>query len=156
MATNHVDPEATRPFDLGPCRCPVDPPPHVNDSANVVTRFGFGAKGRIRHASRTAGVEAGYQVAILLGVKSWTLVLPDGKERPIDSEQVALLDEAIVVGTQDELGQVVQEGLMHALAPLLAPEEPLPKPSADRSPAGRSASGSRTRTTRPPPSSTST
>ena len=156
MQSNYVDEAATRTQDLGPCRCPVDPKPHTNDSAEVVTRFAFGAKGRIRQAARTLGTEAGYQVAIVLGVKSWTLVRPDGSARPITGEEIAALDEMTVVGREGPGGEIVQEGLMHALAPLLDPEDPLPNGSAAPSPAGQSESGSPARTIPPPPTSTST
>lgn len=156
MATNYVDQAATRTADLGPCRCPVEPRPHVRDSAEVVARFGYGERGRIRQTARTAGVEAGYQLAILLGTKSWTLVLPDGSARPITSAQIALLDEATIAGVEDKLGMLVQDGLMQALAPALDPDDPLPNAPGAPSPDGRSESASPTQTTETPPSSTST
>jgi hypothetical protein len=152
VQSNHVDEAATRTFDLGPCRCPVDPKPHVNDSAELVSRFGIDAKGRIRHAGRQFGVEAGFQVAILLGVKSWTLVRPDGSARPITAEEVARLDEATVTGI-DALGVA---GLMQGLGPLMEPDDPLPNPSGAPSSAGRSESASPTQTTPTPATSTST
>ncbi len=157
MANNFTDQEATRAVDLGPCRCPVEPRPHVNDSADVVVRFGFGALGRIRQASRTMGPEAGYQTAIVLGVKRWTFVLPDGSARPITYEQVALLDEATVTGTEGEVpGSVLQAGLMTYLSDAIEPEDPLPNGSGAPSPDGRSESASPVPTTQAPPSSTST
>ncbi len=156
MATNYVDQAATHTADLGPCRCPVDPEPHVRDTAEVVTRFGYGERGRIRQTARTAGVEAGYQVAILLGVKSWTLVLPDGSARPITPTQIAALDEATVAGVESKLGELVQDGLMQALAPALDPDDPLPNAPGAPSPDGPSESASPTQTTQTPTSSTST
>lgn len=92
--SNYIDPEATRPVILGPCRCPGSP--HEWDTADIVRRFGYGERGRIRQATRSGGIEAGYQLAILLGVKRWNLVLPDGSARPVDVEQVARLDEPTV------------------------------------------------------------
>lgn len=159
MVTNYVDPAATRTADLGPCRCPVDPKPHARDSAEVVLRFGFGEKGRIRQAGRTLGIEASYQVMILLGTKSWTLVLPDGSARPIDSDQVSRLDEIIVLGEEDDLGELRTPGFMQALLPAMQagePEAPLPNASGAPSSDGRSGSASPTQTTTTSPNSTST
>ena len=156
MPGNYNDPAATRSVDLGPCRCPVDPKPHVNDSADVVVRFGFGPLGRIRQASRTFGAEEGYQVAILLGAKRWTLVLPDGSARPIDAEQVAMLDEATVTGVEGPDGEVVQHGLMFYLAEAIEPEDPLPNAPGAPSPDGRPESASPTQTIQAPQTSTST
>lgn len=155
MATNHVDEAATRTVNLGPCRCPVDPPPHVNDTAEFVTRFGFGAKGKIRQAARSLGQEAAYQVGVKLGVKSWTLVKPDGAARPITTDEIAALDERAFTGWEHPDG-TVQEGFMHVVDALLEPEDPLPNVSGAPSPDGRQASASPTPTTQPPPSSTST
>lgn len=157
MQSNYVDEKATRTQDLGPCRCPVDPKPHVNDSAEVVTRLGFGEKGRVRQAGRLAGHDAALQVAILIAVKSWTLVLPDGSARAITAEEIARLDELTVSGYEHPVtGDVVQEGLLHAVSPLLDPEDPLPNGSGAPSPAGQQESATPTRKTRRPPSSTST
>lgn len=136
---NYVDPDATRPFDLGPCRCPVEPKPHINDSADLIVRFPYGDRVRINEVSAMRA----NQVAILLGVKRWTLVLADGSARPIDAGQVYLLDEPTV----DLL--CGDEGLGAAMK-----DEPLPKASGAPSPAGTPAKGSRTRTPRTPRPST--
>jgi hypothetical protein len=135
--SNYVDPDATRPFDLGPCRCPVDPAPHINDSADIVVRFPYGDRVKINAASPGMA----NQLAILLGVKRWTLVLPDGTARPIDGRQVHLLDEPTV----DHL--ISDEGLGKAME-----DEPLPKVSGEPSPSGSPAKPSstpKTRTHRP-------
>lgn len=142
---NYVDPAATRPFVIGPCRCPVDPKPHVEDSADIVVRFGYGERGKIRQAGRLGGLEALNMASILHGVKRWTLVLPDGSARPIDAAQVALLDE----DTVERL--VSDEGLDQAWA-----EDPLPNRSGAPSPDGSSASASPIQTIPEPSSSTST
>jgi hypothetical protein len=134
--SNYVDPDATRPFDLGPCRCPHPegtPPPHVNDSADIVVRFPYGDRSKIRLAS--GGMLN--QVAILLGVKRWTLVLPDGSARPIDGLQVHRLDEPTV-----EL-LVSDEGLGKAME-----DEELPKAPGEPSPSGSPEKPSSTRKTR--------
>ncbi|HXU85587.1 MAG TPA: hypothetical protein VN773_07255 [Verrucomicrobiae bacterium] len=149
--TNYVDPSATRPVSLGPCRCPLvnGQAPHEADSANVVIRYGYGELGAIRRALRTQGVEAFKMAAIQLGVKSWNLVLPDGTPRPVDADQVARLDEATVtlfMGSDDVVGL-----LDEAFA-----EDPLPNASGGPSPAGSPESGSPIPTTPEPPSSTST
>ena len=155
--TNYVDEKATRTQDLGPCRCPVEPRPHVNDSAEVVTRLSFAEKGRVRQAGRIAGQEAAMQVAILIAVRSWTLVLPDGSARPITAEEIARLDELTVSGYEHPVtGDVVQEGLLHAIDRLLDPEDPLPNGSGAPSPDGPQESATPTQTTPAPPSSTST
>lgn len=137
---NYVDPDATRTLDLGPCRCPVEPKPHVNDSADVIVRFPYGARARIDEAS---GMQANL-VAILLGVKRWTLVMPDGSARPIDTTQVYLLDEPTVLALCSD------EGLGAAMK-----DEPVPKASGGRSRAGSRAKRSSTpKTPTPPPSTT--
>lgn len=140
---NYVDPEATRPVELGPCRCPGSP--HTVDTADIVVRFGYGERGRIRQVTRVSGVEAGYQVAILLGVKRWNLVLPDGSARDVDAEQIARLDETTVNRLLDDelLGAAFED-------------EPLPKGPGDPSPSGSPESDSPTPTTPAPTSSTST
>lgn len=140
---NYVDPAATRPVTIGPCRCPGTP--HEADTADIVVRFGYGELARIRQTTRAAGLEAGYQVAILLGVKRWNLVLPDRSARNVDAEQVGRLDEPTVNRLLDDelLGAAFEE-------------EELPLPSAAPSPSGSQASGTLTPTTPTPPSSTST
>lgn len=136
---NYIDPAATRPFDLGPCRCPVDPKPHARDSADIVVRFPYGDRAKIRAASGGAS----NIVAILLGVKRWTLVMPDGSARPVDSGQVYLLDEPTV----DAL--ISDDGLGAAME-----DEPLPKGSGEPSLAGTSAKRSPTRSPQTPRPST--
>lgn len=155
MAENYVDGTATRTVDLGPCRCPVDPRPHVNDSAEVVTRFGFGAKGQIRQAARSLGQEAGYQVGVKLAVKSWTYVTPDGSARLISPDEIAALDERAFTGWDRPDGSF-QEGFIHVIDGLLDPEDPLPNASGAPSPDGRQASASPAPMTQAPASSTST
>lgn len=145
VQSNYVDPDATRPVDLGPCRCPVEPRPHERDSADVVVLFGEGQRGKIRQAGRLGGAEALKQMAVLLGVKRWSLVLPDGSVRPINAEQVERLDE----GTVELL--LRQGALDDAFA-----EDPFPKLLGAPSPNGSSASASRTPTTRTRRRSTST
>lgn len=145
MATNYVDPDETRPVDIGPCSCPVEPKPHGIDTADIVVRFGYGEKGRIRQASRVGGVEMGYQLTIFLGVKRWNLVKPDGSIRDITAAEVARLPEWMV----DRL--LADEMLGAAFD-----EDPLPNPSGDPSPSGSPESDTPTPTTPTPPSSTST
>lgn len=140
---NYVDPAATRPVTIGPCRCPGTP--HSEDTADIVVLFGYGERGQIRQATRRAGLEAGYQLAILLGVKRWNLVLPDGSAREVDAEQVARLDEATVDRLlSDELLGVAFE------------ESELPLASAAPSPDGSQGSGTQTPTTPTTSPSTST
>jgi hypothetical protein len=145
VASNYVDPDETRPVDLGECRCPVMPRPHVRDSAQIVARFGYGDRVRIKEA----GGGAANQLAIFLGVRSWTLVLKDGTARPINPSQIYLLDEATVEAliTDDALGAAMQD-------------EPLPNAPSAPSPDGSQESAGPTPTTptatETPPSSTST
>lgn len=143
--SNYVDPDFTRPVDLGPCRCPVEPRPHDRDSADIVALFGEGQRGKIRQAGRLGGAEAFKQMAILLGVKRWSLVLPDGSARPIDAQQVERLDEGTV-----EL--LLRKGALDDAFE----DDPLPKLLGAPSRNGSSESASRTRTTARRPTSTST
>lgn len=93
--SNYVDPEAVRPpAAIGPCACPGTP--HDTDYVTVVRQFGYGAKAAMRRVFREAGVEAYNQAVLLHGIKAWTLVLPDGKPRPVDADQIAALDEPTV------------------------------------------------------------
>lgn len=121
--TNRADRTAVRRVDF-PCRCPGEP--HPGDSAQLVTLLGYGDRGSIRQATRLAGIEAGFQMLILLGVSSWTLTLPDGKERPVTAEEIALLDEGTVDFLVRELGPALDE-------------KPIPKVSGGPSPNGRRA-----------------
>ncbi|MES2210956.1 MAG: hypothetical protein V4515_12360 [Chloroflexota bacterium] len=139
--SNYADPDATRPVDLGACRCPGTP--HSADSADVVGRFGYGELGKIRQAGRLGGPEAFKAMAVLIGVKRWTLVLPDGKPRPIDAGQVSMLDE----WTIDALIVHLDEAFA---------EDPLPNAPGAPSPDGPSESASPTPTIQAPESSTST
>lgn len=148
--TNYVDPDATRPVTIGPCRCPGTP--HATDTADIVRLFGYGERARIRQAARLGGVEQSYLMAILLGVKRWNLVLPDASARPIDDVQVARLDETTVLRL---LGVNAGEGEDQLLGEAFAEEE-LPLASAAPSPSGSQESGTPTPTTQTPPSSTST
>lgn len=145
---NYADPAATRHVVLGPCRCPKKDGarPHAEDTADVVTAFGYGELAEIYQATRALGKERGYLVAILLGVKRWNLVLPDGTARPIDALQVARLRKADIDRflADDVLGDAFEE------------DDELPNPSGDPSPDGSPASSSPTPTTPEPPSSTST
>lgn len=140
MTSNYVDPDATRPAELGPCRCPGTP--HSVDTADVVRLFGYGERGRIRQAGRMGGTEAFKIAAIALGVKRWNLVLPDGSARPIDPVQIALLDE----GTVDALVRELDDAFA---------DDPLPNASGAPSADGPSASASPTPPT-PAPTSTTT
>jgi hypothetical protein len=99
--SNYSDPEAVRPpIALGWCGCPRkdgDPPPHGDtDYVTIVERLGYADIGVTRQIARVKGVEAYHQALILVAVKAWTFVLPDGKPRPIDSDQVGRLDERTV------------------------------------------------------------
>lgn len=134
MIGNYIDPDATHPVDLGECRCPGDAP-HGHDDAVVVNLFGYGERGVIRQAGRMGGPEAFKLMAILKGVRSWSLTLPDGKPRPIDAQQLERLDE----GTIDKL--------IAALDPAFE-EDPLPKAPGAGSRNGSRVNGSSTRTTR--------
>jgi hypothetical protein len=143
--TNYVDPDATRPITLGPCRCPGTP--HEADTADVVVRFGYGEKAKIRQVGRMGGIEQLKLMAVLLGVKRWNLVLPNGSARPIDAEQIARLDEDTIDALFDTGG---------ALDDAFAVRADLPKASSGPSPSGSPGSGGSTRKTRtPPPSTTS-
>lgn len=148
--TNYVDPAATRPVTIGPCRCPGTP--HETDTADIVRLFGYGERARIRQAGRLGGIEQSYLMAILLGVKRWNLVMPDGSAREIDSEQVARLDETTVLRL---LGLNAGDGGDQMLGDAFAEDE-LPLASAAPSPSGSQESGTPTPTTQTPPSSTST
>lgn len=139
--TNYADPDATRPADLGPCRCPGGG--HGSDSADLVVRFGYGELGRIRQAGRIGGPEAFKAMAVLLGVRRWNLVLPDRSPRPVDAVQVAMLDERTI--------ETIVEQLDGAFA-----EDPLPNEPGAPSPDGPSESASPTPTSPTPPTSTST
>lgn len=133
--SNYVDPSSSRPVDLGACRCPGTP--HTSDSADVLIRFGYGELGAIRQAGRLSGPESFKAMAILLGVRRWSLVLPDGTPRPIDAAQISMLDERAI------------DTLIAHLDGAFA-EDPLPNARGAPSPAGQSASASPT-----PPSPTS-
>ncbi len=139
--SNYADPTATRPVDLGACRCPGTP--HTSDSADVAQRFGYGELGRIRQAGRIGGVEAFKATAVLIGVRRWSLVLPDGKPRPIDAGQVSMLDERTI----DALITTLDEAFA---------EDPLPNAPGAPSPDGLSESASPTPTIPTPPTSTNT
>jgi hypothetical protein len=125
VITNYVDPDETRSIDLGECRCPGTP--HGRDSAQVVGLFSYGDRAVIWQAGRLGGVEAGIQMSILKGVRSWTLALPDGKPRPITAEQIARLDEGTV-------NALTKSGALNDAFRL----DPLPK-----GPGARSLNGSR-------------
>lgn len=93
--SNYVDPMAVRPpAAIGPCACPGTP--HDTDYVTVVRQFGYGAIGEMRRTYRERGAEAYNQAVLLLGIHAWTLVLPDGKPRPVDAAQIAALDEVTV------------------------------------------------------------
>jgi hypothetical protein len=143
--SNYVDPEATRPepVDLGPCGCPLEPKPHARDSAVVRARFGYGDRGIIRQAGRQGGPEAFHIQTIVRGVVSWTLLLPDGKPRPIDVLQANRLDEPTV----DKLIDALDEAFA---------QDPLPNESGAPSPDGPLESASPTPTTPAPPEPTTT
>lgn len=141
MTGNYVDTRLTRTVDLGPCRCPLEEPPHERDSAEVRERLAYAELAIFREAGwrRSGGAtfsnEDAKMALLTLGVKAWTLTLPDGSPRPVDADQVGLLDEATV------------DLLWTALAPAVR-ADPLPKGSAGRSPAGTRASTTSTRKTR--------
>lgn len=143
--SNRADPADVKLVELGPCRCPGLT--HANDSAQVVRRLGYGARGAFREAVRRSGLEAGHLVVILHGVKSWTLTMPDGTPRPITPTEVALLDDATVEGLIDGLDEAFDE-------------DPLPNASGALSPDGSSESAIPTPVTplpiETPPSSTTT
>lgn len=121
--SNYADPSATRTVlfdewrdrqpdkdpirDLPSCRCPGTP--HQRDSATVVVRLGYGAKGAVREATRRGGIEAGHLVLILRAVRSWNLVVPDGSARPLDGQQVELLDDQTVQWLLEELDQAWED-----------------------------------------------
>ena len=128
--TNRADRTSVRRVDF-PCRCPGTP--HPGDSAQLVTLFGYGDRSTIWRASELGGINSGFKMAVLLGVVSWTLTLPDGKERPITAEEVDLLDEGTVDYFNEELAGAWRK-------------EPLPKASGERSPSGKPAKPSRIRT----------
>lgn len=146
-ATNYVDPEETRPVTIGPCSCPPvgGKRPHETDTADLVVRFGYGELGRIRQTARIGGQEASYQVMILIGVKRWNLVKPDGSVREINALEVGRLPESIVTRLleDDMLGAAFED-------------DPLPNRSGDPSPSGSPESDTPTQTTPTPSSSTST
>lgn len=142
---NYVDPEAVRPPIPIPCTCPGTP--HKEDYVTVVAQFGYGAKGVMRETARRQGTEAYNQKVIELGVKAWTFVLPDGKPRPVDADQIARLDEPTVelLLGDDILG-----------AAFLADDDPLPNGSGAPSDSGSQESATSTRKSRAPrPSTTS-
>lgn len=118
--SNRADREVTKRVDL-PCRCPGIP--HSGDSAQVVTLLGYGDRGKCRQTARLSGIEAFYQHLLLVGVVSWTFTLADGRARPVNAEEIALLDEGTVMA--------LVEGLDEALR-----DEPVPKAPRRRSPRG--------------------
>lgn len=136
---NWVDPDATKPVDLGPCRCPGRP--HTGDSATVVRLFSYAERGLIRQAGRLGGGEAFNLSSIARGTKAWTLVLPDGSPRPITTQEVNRLDERTV--------NILIEALDDAFA-----EDPLPNESGAPSPSGSQESATSTQTSPTPTSST--
>lgn len=146
MSENYVDTHATRAVSR-PCTCPGTP--HGEDTADVRVRLGYGEIATMRAAGWTRSRGAVFSpedskvALIVLGVRRWNLVLPDGSERPLSQAQVELLDEETV------------DWLFRELSPAVA-RDPLPNPSADRSPAGRSESAGPTRTTKARPEPTST
>lgn len=106
---NYVDPDAVRPpIAIGPCGCPNTP--HDTDYVTIAQELGYGDHGILNSLARSKGPEAYEQGVILVGVKAWTLVLPDGKPRPIDPTQVARLDRATVerLLEDDVLGQLFE------------------------------------------------
>ena len=138
MISNRADPSQTKRVEL-PCRCPGTP--HASDSAQVVALFGYADRGVIRQAGRLGGVESFYQMMLLRGVISWTLTLPDGSARPVDEEEIGLLDEGTVIA--------LVRGLDDAFA-----EEPVPKASSGRSRSGTRVNGTSTPTIPTPQPST--
>lgn len=135
--SNYHDPDATRPIEIGPCRCPVEPKPHTTDTADIRVRFGWGERQQIEEAGSPSAINLAGLVA---GVKRWNLVLPDGSARPLDRVQLILLDDATVNRLVEELSGAMED-------------EPLPLASAEPSPDGSSATATPTPT---PPSSTET
>lgn len=131
---NLVDPEAVQPpIAIGPCRCPgrphAGPDGTGQDFVTVVRAFGYGAVSEIRRADGLYGPDVSTARAMLLGIKAWTLVLADGKPRPVDAEQIGLLD----VATADRLDEIVGEVLA-------TKDDDLPNGSGADSPSGSPAS----------------
>lgn len=158
MAGNYADPEETRWEEIGPCRCPGDPRPHTVDRVRVLAQLGYGDRARIAVATRSGGVEAGYMMTVLVGVKEWNLVLPDGSPRPITLEQIGRLDAVTLLGRTTGRGkaeQVVYRGILICLDPAWA-DDPLPNGSGAPSADGSSGRDTPTQTTSEPPSSTTT
>lgn len=118
--------------------------------------FGYGERAEIRQATRLGGVEAGYMKAILLGVKRWNLVLPDGSARPIDATQIAQLDEATVERLMGADVRAEEGDERDSLLGEAFEVDELPLAFAASSPAGSQESGTRTQTTpsTSPPTST--
>lgn len=143
---NYIDTGATRQAPPRPCSCPITTP-HEADTAEVRERLGYGELATFRAAgwARSSGAffvnEDAKAALIVLGTVRWSLVLPNGKPRPITTAEVELLDEPTI------------DWLYKALEPAIR-QEPLPNGSGDPSPDGSPAKRSRTRTTRTPPTST--
>ncbi len=143
--TNYADPEAVRPpIALGWCGCPGTP--HDTDYVTIVQQLGYGDIGMTRQVARLKGVEAYYQTLILVGVKDWTFVLPDGRPRPIDVDQVARLDERTVV-------RLVSDDILGLVFPKDEDESP-PNGSGAPSESGSPESATSTQTSPAPEPST--
>jgi hypothetical protein len=144
--SNYSDPEAVRPpVAIGPCRCPGKP--HDTDYATIVQRLGYGDIGMTRQVMQRKGIEAYYQALILVAVKAWTLVLPNGKPRPIDPEQVALLDEWTV-------NRLIEDDLIGAA--LMDEDESPPSGSGAPSQSGTQESAPASTPTDPEPAASTT
>lgn len=145
---NYVDPEAVRPPIPVPCSCPRAEgaeAPHDQDYVTVVRQFGYGAKGVMRETARRHGAEAYNQKVLELGIRAWTFILPDGKPRPVDAEQIARLDEPTV--------EVLLGDGVVGLA-FLADDDPLPNGSSAPSDSGSRGSATTTLTSPAPEAST--
>lgn len=115
-----------------PCQC--EGQPHTRDSATILRKIGYGIKGSVREATRRGGVESGHLILILHAVQSWNLVLEDGEKRPLDVQEVGLLDDLTVQWLLDDLDPAWED-------------EPLPNASSAPSPDGSRGSAGPTQTT---------
>lgn len=139
-----ADPSRTKIVPIGPCDCPGTP--HAGgDVATVRLEFGYQALGEIGSAGALAfgDFTASRRKLIELGVVSWNLIGPDGKEWPPNEANIALLDEPTI----DALASALDEAVEMARRAL---------PNASGAPSADGSPGSASPTLETEPTTTST
>ena len=98
-----VDRKATRPIDLGECKCPGNP--HDRDKANVSVHQSYSDWLALVDAGNRS-LEEYTRVRFLRRLKSWNLVNEQGKAVPITSAILADLDTDTSKLIQDALNEI--------------------------------------------------